>query len=97
MDTNMFTGIPTNTVVTEKEVTFAYDYKYADVTDIQNVTRGQLAKLEVDLHSLRMAVIANGGDESAVIGPNRTLATEIARVNEAINTLESYFSEVLEA
>lgn len=94
MNTDPF--IPTRTVVKEEERTFEPDYKYADPSEIIAVTKSQLAKLEVDLHALRMALVANGENPDALVGPNRTLGSEISRVSGAIKTLESYFSSVLE-
>lgn len=94
MDNEIF-GIPTKTVVTEEEKTFLPDYKYADSDSIKAVTTQQLAKLEVDLHSLRLVLIANGGNSEALIGQNRTLGAEISRIESTIKTVENYFSSIL--
>ena len=83
-------------VVEEVEVaTFDPDYKYASFEDIKAITVNQLAKLEVDLHALRMAFIANGENPHALVGPGRPIGEEMSKITNAILLLESYFNTVL--
>jgi hypothetical protein len=90
-----FLNIPTRTVVKDEVRTFEPDYKYASPEDIKNVTVGQLAKLEVDLHSLRMAFVANGENPNTLVAQNRTIGDEISKVESALAQLENYFASVL--
>lgn len=76
---------------------FDPDYKYASEDDIRAVTRSHLSKLEVELHTLRMAYIANGRNPNVMIRPNRKIGDEIRGVQHSIDQLEEYFSRVLDA
>jgi len=92
---NTFSGIPTKTVVNDSVERFTPDYKYLSKEDLRAVTRNQLAKLESDLHSLRVVLVANGHNPNVFIAPQKTVGSEIGRVEAVIAKLEEYFSEVL--
>jgi len=82
-------------VVVEEPKVFVPDYKYAGVDNIKAVTVNQLAKLEADLHSLRMVYVANGQNPDVLVASNRTISQEISAVVSAIRNLEAYFASVL--
>jgi hypothetical protein len=81
--------------VVEEPKGFVSDYKYANTDSIRNVTINQLAKLEADLHSLRMVYVANGENANSLVAPNKTIGQEMALVIGAIKNLEDYFASVL--
>ena len=88
-------SIPTRVEVKESQEVFVPDYKYVSSAEVKEITRGQLAKLEADLHSLRMVYVANGKNPNILIGQNRPIQVEMDKVTATIRELESYFSEVL--
>ena len=90
-----FLNIPTQTVVSESEITFLSDYKYVDNDTIKNITIQHLGKLEADLHTLRILYISNGKNPDVMISQNRTLGQELERVSSTIEKLEEYFNPVL--
>lgn len=73
---------------------FIPDYKYATDEQIQEVTRNHLAKLEVELHTLRMAFVANGENPNLQVAPGRTIVDEMNRTKSAISTLENHFQAI---
>ena len=82
-------------VVVEEPQGFVPDYKYTAPDNIKAVTVNQLAKLENDLHALRIVCIANGGNLNTRVSEHRTIGEEIAAVKAAISNLEDYFASVL--
>ncbi len=78
-----------------ERVAFAPDYKYAEEAEIRKVTTDHLSKLEIELHTLRMVYVANGGNPDLLIGPNRKLGEEITKIEATIRELEEYFHAVL--
>ena len=74
---------------------FEPDYRYASRDDIRAVTLNQLAKLEVDLHTLRLIFVANGSNPASLIAADKPIGPEIEKVGAAIVRLEKYFSTVL--
>lgn len=90
-----FLNLPKRTTVREEETVFIPDYKYADNEALKNITVQHLAKLESDLHSLRLLFVANGENPDALISQNRTIGQEMERVQETIKKLEMYFSSIL--
>ena len=58
----------------------------------------QLAKLEAELHVIRMTYIANGSDPAMLIragGKDRTIGEEMANLIGTIRSLEMFFASVL--
>jgi hypothetical protein len=88
--------LPTRVEVKESAEVFVPDYKYATAGSILEVTVNHLARLEADLHSLRMVYVANGKNPHALIAPNKTVAAEMAKISGVISELEDYFSGILE-
>lgn len=74
---------------------FAPDYKFASASDIRALTINHLAKLEAELHTLRMMFIANGRNPNLIVRPERTLGSEMQKIQESIKTLSEYFRTVL--
>ena len=74
---------------------FASDYKYADESDIKAVTEDQLAKLEVELHTMRMMFVANGENPDVMISAGRKIGEEMQKVETVIANLEAYFAAIL--
>lgn len=77
------------------ESRFAPDYKYATAGEIKNLTERHLAKLEGELHTLRMAYVANGRDRTSQVRPGVTICDEIDRLEGLITELGEYFEAVL--
>jgi len=78
-----------------KPETFTSDYRFASADDIRAVTVNHLAKLEAELHTLRMAYVANGKDPDIPLAPNRPIGGEMVRIKDSINVLSEYFQDIL--
>jgi len=78
-----------------KKDVFVPDYRYASAADIHNVTVNHLAKLEAELHTLRMAFVANGKDPNLMIAPDRRLGAEMQKIEASIVELSEFFKAVL--
>jgi hypothetical protein len=87
--------VPTTTEVRDAVERFVPDYKYATKADIRSLTASQLAKLEADLHNLRIMFVANGKNPDVRLNDHTTLADEMNKVLRLIHLLEEYFAEVL--
>ena len=74
---------------------FVSDYRFASDEDIRAVTVNHLAKLEAELHTLRMAYIANGKNADALLAPKRPIGGEMVRIKHSIEALSEYFANVL--
>lgn len=75
---------------------FVFDYNFASPEDIRNLTKNHLAKLEAELHTLRMAYVANGRNPELMIGQGRKLGTEMQKVQDSIKELTVTFQSVLD-
>lgn len=75
---------------------FVPDYRFASRDDIREATRHQLAKLEVELHTLRIIYYAKGENPDIPVTQNRTLGQEMLSVSNAIDRLYSYFEDIIE-
>mgnify|MGYP003704955007 CR=1 FL=1 len=62
---------------------------------LKNITSQHLAKLEADLHTLRILYVSNGENPDAMISQNRTIGQELERVSSTIAKLEEYFASIL--
>ena len=83
--------------VVEKPVRkFTPDYKYMSSEDVKAITVGQLAKLEAELHTLRIVYFAHGENPDVMVAPNRTIGQEIQNVMGSLLRISDYFSAVLE-
>ena len=60
---------------------FVPDYRFASREAIREATLHQLAKHEVELHTLRMIYYAKGENPDIPVAPNRTLGQEIVSVS----------------
>jgi len=78
-----------------KPEVFSSDYRFASKDDIRAVTVNHLAKLEAELHTLRMAYVANGKNANLLVAPERPLGGEMVRIKTSIHELSTYFAEVL--
>lgn len=78
-----------------KPESFMYDYRFTSPADIRTVTINHLSKLETELHTLRMAFIANGRNPDLMIGQDRRLGTEMEKLEESIKELSMYFRTIL--
>jgi len=87
---------PIPVVEEEKPRKFSADYKFASEEVIRNVTVTQLAKLEAELHQLRIVFYANGENPNMMVAPKRTIGQEVQNVMDSIERLSEYFSSVLE-
>jgi len=75
---------------------FLPDYRFASPDEIRALTINHLAKLEAELHTLRMAYVANGKNANLMIGKDRKLGTEMQRIEQSLEDLPAYFRSVLE-
>lgn len=75
---------------------FVPDYKYVHDDDLRKITVTQLAKLEADLHSLRLIFVANNRNPNTIVGPNKTIQSEMEKIVDTIKSIEEYFSEIIE-
>lgn len=92
------TAMPPAPQAVEEDVErFDYDYKYVSREEVKNITVSQLAKLEADLHNLRMMFVANGRNPDLQINEARTVVEEMKTIAKVIEELEGYFAEVLTA
>lgn len=82
--------------IPSSQKTFVPDYKYVSAEDIAKLTVTQLAKLEADLHSLRVLFIANDENPDVMVGNGRTLKQEIDSITALIEKIETYFVDVIE-
>ncbi len=80
---------------TPKAKGFVTDYRFATPDDIRNLTINHLAKLEAELHTLRMAFVANGMNPNLVIGQGRKLGAEMQKIEQSLVELSEYFRPVL--
>ena len=72
------------------------DQRYADPRAVKNVTLDQLAKIELEIHNLRIAYVVHGFDEAVKVGSQGgTIGTEMARLAQAIVNIEAVFDDVL--
>jgi len=78
-----------------KPKTFTSDYRFASADDIRAVTINHLAKLEAELHTLRMAYVANGKNPDMLLGPERPIGGELVRIKDSIESLAAYFKDLL--
>lgn len=83
------------TIEEESVRKFESDYRFATNDDICQVTKAQIAKLEAELHRMRILFIANGENPNQRVSEVATLGQEIARLEEVIDRLASYFENVL--
>lgn len=78
-----------------KKAGFVPDYRYATLGQIVDTTRNHLAKLELELHMLRMLFVASGENPNVTIGNNRRVVDEMDKLKKTISVLETYFVAVL--
>jgi len=78
-----------------KKDVFVPDYRYASAAEIHNVTVNHLAKLEAELHTLRMAFVANGRNANLMIAPDRRLGAEMQKIEASIIELSVFFKPIL--
>ena len=74
---------------------FKPDYKFASNEMLKTITVNYLAKLESDLHNLRIIYFANGENPGAVLGNGRLLTDEINSTTELLDKLSTYFETIL--
>ena len=75
---------------------FEPDYKYVTKDVLKNITVNQLAKIEAELHNLRLIYVANGENPNMVLANGRSIIAEINSTIELLNNLSEYFEAILD-
>lgn len=73
---------------------FEPDYKYITKDALKSITVSQLAKLEADLHTLRLLYLLNGENDNLLLPDGRSVVAEINLKIEILNRMSEYFESI---